>query len=303
MKRKRSTVPKLGSLPATRHGAVVLALACAVAAAGIIIVALGQYRKGVTNSNKQVTVLVAQGLIERGTSADVIAAQGLVKPTPFIASKVSPGAITDAKVIRGEVTAQSILPGQQLTATDFTTAGGVATELAPNERAVDVAFDGPRGLTDVLQPGDHVDVYASLDVNFQAGVQYSPTQGVAPVSAPGQTSATPQAQEIHLSRLLIPDARVLKVVSGSGGGLSGGSSGAGGSVMLAISSDDVAQAALVNDNGKLWLALRSANATSPSPIIAMGTTVLTGFHFTLLTTVQANRLIFHQVLSTEAGGH
>lgn len=310
LNRKRSTVPRLRGLPATRHGAVLLALVCAVLAAIIMIVALGSYRTSLNNSNKQETVLVSTGLIQKGTSGEVIGAENLVKPLPVVLSRATVGALTNAAQLHGEVAAQDILPGQQLTQSDFSIGGGYAGELAAGQRAVEISLDNSHGLTDILQPGDHVDVYASIEYNDQNDPNYNHlfpgSAGATAVStANGANSAAsgPSSSSTTnpIVRLLIPNATVLKVGGGTAGLGAGG--GAGSGVVLSVSSDDVAQLALVYDTGKVWLALRPANALKPNAVIASGDTILYGFHFTLISTVQANQLIFHHVLTESAGGN
>ncbi len=307
LNRKRSTVPRLRGLPATRHGAVLLALVCAVLAAIILVVALGSYRSSLNNSNKQETVLVSTGLIQKGTSGAVVGAQNLVKPLPVVLSKATAGALTNATQLHGEVAAQDILPGQQLTASDFTPGGGYAGELAPGQRAVEVSLDSSHGLTDVLQVGDHVDVYASYTYNEQGDPYYSHlfgggTSSTAVSTSAGATSSSAGApNSAPVVRLLIPNATVLKV-GGSAAGLGAGG-GAGAGVVLAIGDDDVAALEWSYDNGKVWLSLRPANALKPNSIVASADTVLYGFHFTLITTVQANQVIFHHVYTESSGGH
>lgn len=254
--RKRPTVPHLRGLPATRHGAVALALICAVVAAGILVVAIGQYKTSVQTTTKQDSVLVATGLIQKGTSGDVIATQSLVRSTPILEKSLAVGAITNTSALIGRVAAQDILPGQQLTFTDFTTSQtlGVQTQLAPNQRAVAVTLDAEHGLSGVIEAGDRVDVYGSYQV--------------APVNGEGY----------HMVKLLDPDVLVLKssTSAAAGGGLGGGSSSSsgGGPVLLAVSSNDVGPVTFTSDTSGLWLVLRPANATTPEPYITTMDTIV-----------------------------
>ena len=55
-------------LLATRKGTVVVAGLCALIAAAILIVALDRYRHNINTSGNQETVLVASGLIQKGTA-------------------------------------------------------------------------------------------------------------------------------------------------------------------------------------------------------------------------------------------
>ena len=55
-----------------------MAVACAIVAAGILIFAMARYRHSVNAEGKQQTVLVASGVIQKGTSGDAIASEQLM---------------------------------------------------------------------------------------------------------------------------------------------------------------------------------------------------------------------------------
>jgi Flp pilus assembly protein CpaB len=229
---KRIGGPSLGGLLATRRGALVLALLCALAATGIFLFAIGKYKHAAvaTGTAKQDTVLVATSDIQKGTAGDAIASEQLYRVTPILTSQVAAGAIVNAASLSGKVASSNILTGQQLTSADFSVpnTNDISAELTPDERAVSVTLDSAHG-TGVLQTGDHVDVYASVTV------------GSTPVVS-----------------LLVSDAVVLKAPATS-------VSGAGGSVLLGVSMQLAPRVMWAFDNGKLWLALRGVNASSPAP--------------------------------------
>src|SRR5437660_9792567 len=83
------------SFLATRRGTVLVALACGIVAAGILIFAMARYRHSVNAEGKQETVLVASGVIQKGTSGTAIASEQLFKPSSILAKQVSAGAILD----------------------------------------------------------------------------------------------------------------------------------------------------------------------------------------------------------------
>jgi len=231
LKRKRIDNPSLGGLLATRRGALMLALVCALAATGVLFFALGKYRHAVSTVPKQDTVLVATSDIKKGTEGSLIASQELYKVTPVLVSQVSAGAIINATALNGRIAANNIFPGQQLTAADFSTAAsiGVAAQLTPTERGVSLTLDGQHGLGAVLQTGDHVDVYGSYTV-----------RGTIIVS------------------LLVPDALTLKAPSAST---------TSGSVLLGVNMLLAPRLLWMADNGKVWLVLRGFNAVDASPSI------------------------------------
>ena len=264
---KRLSRPNLGGLLATRAGAVTLALICAVVAAGLLVFALSSYKHTAQVVIPQATVLIATGEIHKGTSGEEIAAQNLFKSTPVISTQVAAGALSDSAVLKGSVAVSDILPGQQLTAAEFTTVAGVVGQLGPNQRAVSLTIDEAHGDTDVLQAGDSVDVYAALSV-----------RGTSVLS------------------LLIPDALVIKPAAAAGaaaapaaapaaGAAAAAPAATGASLVLAVSTAQAPALAFASDNGHLWIFLRPANAANPSPglttlssILSSATATTTGTH-------------------------
>jgi Flp pilus assembly protein CpaB len=249
---KKFNVPRVRGLPASRRGAVALAVGCALAAAIILLVALSQYKQSVSAANKQVTALVATGTIQKGTAGDLIAQEKLYKPTSILAKNLSTGALTNAAALHGEVAVQSILPGQQLTAADFVpSTGAVVGQLEPGQRAVSVALDPEHGLVGEAQPGDHVDVYGAFTGQ----------------SGSGSSGGT-------VVKLLIPNALVLKTPSTSSG-LGGGSS-QNGTVVLAVNNSQVGALDFTAEAGKVWLALRPGGGSNPSQSLTTYNSVVFG---------------------------
>lgn len=232
-KRKRLDRPSFRSLLATRHGALLLAMICALIAVGILLFAMNQYRHTVTaHQPQQATVLVSTAEIQRGTSATVLASRSLYKVVPVLASQVSPDAITNAGALVGKVTANTILPGEQLTAADFTIPTGAGSQLASTERAVALTLDAAHGLGNAIHVGDHVDVYGSF-------------------SAQGGGSD-------NVIHLVAPDAVVLEAIPGTG---------TANYVLLGLSDQLAPKLLWVADYGKVWLVLRPSLAADPAPTV------------------------------------
>jgi Flp pilus assembly protein CpaB len=236
---------------ATRRGTVAVAAACALLAATILIVAMQHYRHSVSSEGNQDTVLVAGGLIQKGTSGEAIASEQLFKPTSIAAKQASAGAVADTAQLHGKVAAQDIYPGQQLTAAEFTVAGGLAGQLAPAQRAMTVPVDAAHGLVGQIHSGDHVDVYAGFELEPANGGRNRP-----------------------VLRLLMSNIQVLKAGSESGGGLGSGQSQT--NVTLNVNDAQAGPLAFAADNGKVWLVLRPANttATAPSSIVTIQSLLL-----------------------------
>lgn len=230
-------------LLATRRGTVLVAAACALVAAGILIFAMERYRHNVNSEGAPETVLVANGLIQKGTSGDAIASEALFKTTTVATKQASSGAFADTAQLHGKIAAADIYPGQQLTAADFTAGGGLTSELAPDQRAMTVTLDSSHGMIGQLHAGDHVDVYAGLSAQ------------------PGGGHTT------QLLRLLMSNVDVLIAAkAGEGGGLSGSNpQNENGNVTLRVAARQAGELAYASDSGNVWLVLRPANATATTP--------------------------------------
>jgi Flp pilus assembly protein CpaB len=215
----------------SRQGAVAFAFLCAVAAAAVLIFALGRYKKSVNTTAKQATVLVATGLIQKGDEGNTIASEQLYRPMPVLASQVPAAAITDGSELAGKFANSDILPGQQLTIGQFSAAPGPVGQLSPNERAVSLLMDPQHGLGGTITAGDYVDVYGAF---------------------------TPQNGGPQFVVLVVPNARVLKAP-----GTGGGDAATGGTTLLKVPAKYAPQLSFTADFGKAWLVLRGGNATDP----------------------------------------
>lgn len=236
----------------TRQGTIALAAVSALIAAAILVYAMNRYRQSVDASGKPETVFVANGVIQKGTSGDAIAAQRLFSPTRIVTKQVSAGAIADAAALHGKVAVSTIYPGQQLTAADFTVGGGLAAQLAPNQRAVTVPLDASHGLIGQANAGDHVDVYAGWYAS-QTGNN-------------GSRSG--------LLRLLIPDVLILAESAPTSGGIGGGKSGQGADVTMQVDDSQAGELAFAADQGNLWLTLRPGNGSTPPPSVITVNSIL-----------------------------
>jgi Flp pilus assembly protein CpaB len=256
--RKRLARPSLRSVLATRHGALAVSLACALLTIVIVVIAIGQAQHPTkAAAPQQATVLVATSSIAKGTSAQTIATQHLYKEEPVLQTQVSPAAVSNAASLAGTVAAADILPGQQLTTTDFAVTHGAIAQLLPSQRAIAVTLDNQHGLTGAIQAGDHVDVYGSFSSGSTATVA-----------------------------LLYADATVLKpsVGAGAGSGSSGSTTTGAGTTLLAVDKNASANLAYTADNGKLWLVLRPTSSTNPSQGLTTIASILGGRQ--VLTTIK-----------------
>jgi Flp pilus assembly protein CpaB len=273
---------------ATRQGALLLAVLCAVCAAGILMFALGQYRTGLKTPTVQATALVATAQIPKGTSGDVVAARSLYKSTPIVAAQLQPGAISDASLLAGKVASTDILPGQQLTVADFAGVSGVTGLLTPSQRAVAITIAESPGATDVLAPGDRVDVYAM----FANGSMVLMSQDIQVIKQSGGTVTTPNgaASSTPAGGSTTPAASsTTSASSGAAPASAAPGSVTGSSMVLAVSDKQASDFVYAAQKAQLYLTLRPANAsgrarifTSPTDIardaIAYSNPTLNGGH-------------------------
>jgi Flp pilus assembly protein CpaB len=239
---RRRTGSGLGTaMFSTRRGAITTAVVAALLAAVLLFAFVQSYKKGSSATAVNAPVFVASGYIPKGTPVSVIASAQLLSRTTVPASKAVVGAITDPSVIRGEVAASTIYPGQQLTSSDFTATNvTVASLLTGNQRAIAIPVDSAHGLVGIVQTGDHVDVL--VDGASAAGGKGVATvdQNILVLAAPG---------------------------SGGGGGIAGGGSSSSGNIILRVTNAQAPALAYAADNQKVWITLRPAldvGALTPS---------------------------------------
>jgi Flp pilus assembly protein CpaB len=225
----------------SKNASIVAAIVTALVAGLVIVFFLNQYRDGVNNDGVPTPVVVATQLIEKGASGDVAGSQSQFKTTEVPRDQLKAGAVTDPATLKGKVAVAQIVPGQQITETDFRAAGnGVITQLDPKERAITIAIDSAHGSLGNVAVGDHVDVLAGFVLDSGAGAQRA------------------------VMRIIMQDVTVLGVPAAPEGGPIGGGGNAQGAqgVTLQVKSNAVAKLAFASDNGKIWLALRPQNGES-----------------------------------------
>jgi Flp pilus assembly protein CpaB len=236
-------------LSTSRGGAVALGIAAAVLAGILLLVYLDRYRDSVRAETANTSVLVAKSLIVKGTSGTQVAKRDQYQAAEFPREDVKDGAIADPAYLNGRVAVNDILPGQQLTAADFTTApsGSVTTRLVGPQRAISVEIDQVHGSLSQLQAGDRIDIY---------------------VAAGGGRNGQ------SIVKLFRPNVYVLAVPGSSDSRELTGTPG-GGNLILQINQRDAADFAYAADNTQLWFVLRPASGAAPTrPDTATAATVL-----------------------------
>ena len=231
----------------TRGGTLALAGLTALVAAIAVFAYVKHYRSSVQEGGVPATVLVSSGLIPKGTPGAAVATKHLFQARTIRESQLREGAISDVSSLRGTIAKSDILPNQQLTANDFTSAtGGLASELTGVQRAITISIDSAHGMIGQISKGDRIDVYAGFNVN--------------PVDSSGRPVGSGQARPVL--RLIMQNVPVLGVAKSNRFGGSGDTS----QVTMQTTSYQAQKLAFASDNGKLWLVLRpptGARATAP----------------------------------------
>jgi Flp pilus assembly protein CpaB len=244
---KAVALPRRRKLLSTRRGTTFVAIGAAVVAALLLAVFLNHYKKTLTNTSLQKAV-VAERLIPKGASADVLARDGTaLKPTQVRHNQLKTGAVADTAQLQGLVATRDIYPGEQITTADFTrSAQPILTQVQGADRAVSVSVDSAHGLIGQAKAGDYVDVMASFTGQNSSGVSYG------------------------FTRLLIPDVLVLSAPNAAKKtSVVGNSANSTQDVVLRINRREITSLAFAADSGKVWLALRPKTGAQDPPVSAI----------------------------------
>jgi Flp pilus assembly protein CpaB len=237
----------------SKRGTLFIAILAAVVAGLLVVVYVKRYRDSVSANSAPVTVLVAKSTIPKGTSGQVVAAQGLYTVSTIRQSQLLEGAISDPASLVGHAATADIYAGQQLTTAEFSAAAtSIASTLTAHQRVVSIPFDASHGATPDLNVGDHVDVYAGFNIT--------------PVGPTGIPVAGGQSRPVL--RLVMQDVPVVRITAGGN---------SGDQISMKVNDIQAAQLAFAADNGKLWLAVRPASGAKASrPNIVTAETLLLG---------------------------
>jgi Flp pilus assembly protein CpaB len=254
------SAPSLGGMLATRQGSLMLAVLCAICAAGVLVFALGRYKTNVAQQPQvipQTSVLVATGEISKGMTGTEIAKQHLYKVEQVSSTAVTPDALTDASLLGSQSAAADILPGQQLTSSDFSELASVSLVLNKGERAVEISISGAAGAVDITNPNSRVDIYGSA----------------SPSSSAGGVSESSGASTGY--QLIQQNVRVLKPATSTPVTI-GNQSVSGSTLVLIVARSHVQQ--LINDSSSLYLVLRpgKSGALPVTPTVPGATTTTPG---------------------------
>jgi Flp pilus assembly protein CpaB len=224
----------------TRGGTIAVGALAAALAAAVFVLYLHRYRASLQAAGEPMTVLVASGLIEKGTPGGVIASEDLYQVTTTPKGELNEGAITDPDLLRGRVATDDIYPGAQLTTAQFTVGATdtVSARVIEYERGIAVPVDEAHGMIGKVQVGDKVDVIAGFVIDGDDGKQHPVT------------------------RVLIQNVLVLDAPAESKAGFATGANKQ--SLVLRMTDEEATKAAFASEYGKVWIIVRPRSGAEQS---------------------------------------
>jgi Flp pilus assembly protein CpaB len=239
---KKKTPPAVGSkrlVLSTRSGTFALAAVAALAALGVLLVFMSNYRDSVRSGADEVTVLVANRAVDKGTSGDVIAEAGLFTSTKVSEVDASEGAFADPSALRGQVATEAIYKGEQLTAASFGPgADPIAGRLEGIQRALSIPVSEAEGNVGQLDAGSRIDVLGGFNAE-QSGGRTRPVMDV-----------------------LARNVLVLKVPETSGTSVNDDKH----QVVVRVTDVEASRIAFAADTGQIWLTVRPPTLAKNSKI-------------------------------------
>jgi len=150
---------------------VIVALIMGLMAAMGVFIYINNVKTQVKEEGKLVEVLVAKKNIPPGLSMEDILNRDMADTEKVPQKYVASDAISSPEKVREQYSVISISEGEQLTVSKFraSTKTGLAYKIPDNLRAVSVAVDEVIGVADMIRPGDHVDIIATLSFPSYTG--------------------------------------------------------------------------------------------------------------------------------------
>lgn len=217
----------------SRGVALLLAMLLALLATGGVFLYVRNMQLRAEQGGEQVRVLVAATDIPAGAELDPLIAGGTFTTKLVPEDDLLQGAIVDLNQLRGRTAAYPILSGEQISPARLRGAeqapGGVLG-IPPGHQALTFALEPQRLVGGAIQAGDRVAVYGTFDVELRGG----------------------QNGRVTITRVLVPEAEVLRMGTPSGGGSEGQSNG---SITLALEPVEAQLVVMGKERGTVWLGL------------------------------------------------
>jgi Flp pilus assembly protein CpaB len=231
----------------SRATTVGLAMLLAFLATAGVFLYVRNVREQANSGSENVRVVVTTADIPAGTELDPLVANGLFTNRVVREEDVIAGAVVDIGQLRGRTAAYPILAGEQISPARLRGAAqapGGLLGIPSGHQALSLALEGQQLVGGALQTGDRVAVYGTADIEFQG---------------------TGRAR-LTLTRVLVPEAEVLRAAAPAEGGAAGQSSTL---ITLALTAYDAELVLHVHDRGRIWLGLLPPHekGTKPRPVV------------------------------------
>lgn len=142
-----------------------LLIAGALALVGIVLTTsyIRGERRALSQGKEEVTVLVAKKDIPAGTPAKNLEEGGYLERTDILREDLPPRPLSDVKDVKDLSSNQTIYKGETLSGHQFETKSALnpADQIKGTERLVSLTITPTGTVSEMVQPGDHVDVMAS----------------------------------------------------------------------------------------------------------------------------------------------
>jgi Flp pilus assembly protein CpaB len=255
---------------------IAIAVALAALAAILTVVYVKNYTSNAEQAQETITVYTATKDAEAGTlGADLT---GSLQAEKVVREASAPGAITAPGQIEKLVVGEPIYAGEQITMRHFTTVEeqGVRLEITGTERAYQLPGDANQLLAGTLEPGDRVDVVASIKYKL---LNLRPSGRTSAASGSEEGNSVAENETFVASRIVLRDLRVLEVADTSGDSSAiRETATAALSIVLAVSDAQAQELFFVQKNADWALQLRPSDdpADSPESVETVGTVLVDG---------------------------
>jgi pilus assembly protein CpaB len=254
---------------------ILIALTLAVVAALLVTFYVANYKRHVQHQQVTVPVVVAAKDIPVGTAGADLLAHNYLKVESVPRPSVVPGALSSPSQIGAQIAMERVYAGEQVTARRFghVSPTGVRAKLKGTYRALRVPGDPNSLLAGTLQPGDHVDVVASVkytvkDVDVKrlaAAATGTPTSTSTSTSNGSSDSGSGDEAKVA-TRTVLRNIDVLETSGASIDGKIASGPGDGGNwVMLAVTDNEAQKLYWVMKNATWSLTLRPVLDPADSP--------------------------------------
>jgi len=255
---------------------IAIAVALAALAAILTVVYVRNYTSNAEQAQATITVYTATKDAAAGTlGSDLI---GSLQAEKVVREASAPDAITGPRQIEKLVVGEPIYAGEQVTMRHFTTVEeqGVRLEITGTERAYQLPGDENQLLAGTLEPGDRVDVVASIKYKL---LNLRPSGRASAASGSEEANSIAENETFVASRIVLRDLRVLEVADTSGDSSAiRETANSALSVVLAVTDAQASELFFVQKNADWSLQLRPSDdpADSPESVETVGTVLVDG---------------------------